>query len=195
MLVLGSPRLRAASRRFECLVGKLSLGRYLAREVVVGATIEKGRMTAAARGEVTVFIIGIRINRFTAVRSWWPLFTAMPRMLRELSRDPESGLLGYRQLFGGPRVVYLVQYWSSHEKLLAYASARDQEHRPAWAAFNRRTRAGRDNVGFWHETYVVPEGSYESVYVNMPAFGLGQATGVIPVGRRGENAAERLRGA
>lgn len=119
----------------------------------------------------------------------------MPRMLRELSRDPESGLLGYQQLLGGLRVVYLVQYWSSHEKLLAYASAGGKEHRPAWAAFNRRVRAGRDKVCFWHETYVVPEGAYESVYVNMPPFGLGRASGVIPVGRRGETAAERLRGA
>lgn len=161
----------------------------------MGATIEKGRMTAAARGEVTVFIIGMRINRFSAVRSWWPLFTAMPRMLRELSRDPESGFLGYQQLFGGPRIVYLVQYWSSREKLLSYASAGDREHRPAWAAFNRRLRAGRGKVGFWHETYVVPEGAYESVYINMPEFGLGRATGVIPVGLRGESAAERLRGA
>jgi hypothetical protein len=31
------------------------------------------------------------------------------------------------------------------------------------------------------------------VYVDMPPFGLGRATGVIPVGRRGERAADRLR--
>ncbi|WP_374331662.1 monooxygenase family protein [Aestuariivirga sp.] len=27
----------------------------------------------------------------------------------------------------------------------------------------------------WHETYVIAPGSYENVYVNMPAFGLGRA--------------------
>jgi hypothetical protein len=29
--------------------------------------------------------------------------------------------------------------------------------------------------------------------MNMPEFGLGRATGVVPVGRRGERAADRLR--
>ncbi|MBB1259476.1 DUF4188 domain-containing protein [Streptomyces alkaliterrae] len=158
----------------------------------MGASVNQGRTTAAAEGEITVFLIGMRINNLLALRSWFPVFRAMPGMLRELSQDKESGLLGYRVLRGGLRDIYLVQYWSSHEKLLAYASAPDRRHRPAWAAFNRRIRAGRGKVGFWHETYVVPPGRYESVYVSMPAFGLGAATGVIPVGRRGETAAQRL---
>ncbi|MFF3320971.1 DUF4188 domain-containing protein [Streptomyces sp. NPDC002889] len=153
----------------------------------------QGRMTAESEGGVTVFLIGMRINSFRAVRSWWPTLRAMPRMLRELSQEKDSGLLGHQLLLGGPRLVYVVQYWGSKDKLLAYASAPDQEHRPAWAAFNRRMREGRGKVGFWHETYVVPAGSYESVYVNMPAFGLGAATDVVPVGRRGERAADRLK--
>ncbi|MEW2389511.1 DUF4188 domain-containing protein [Streptomyces venezuelae] len=152
----------------------------------------EGRMTAEAEGDVVVFHIGMRINAFRAVRSWWPVFRAMPRMLKELSRDRESGMLGYRLLFGGTRVVYVVQYWESREKLLAYSTAQDKAHRPAWVAFNRRIREGRGKVGFWHETFVVPAGAHEQVYVNMPPFGLGAATGVIPVGRRGERAADRL---
>ncbi|MFE7774721.1 DUF4188 domain-containing protein [Streptomyces sp. NPDC057445] len=155
----------------------------------------QGRMTAESQDGVTVFLIGMRINSFRAVRSWWPTFLAMPRMLRELSKDKDSGLLGYRLLLGLPRVIYTVQYWESAEKLLAYSSAKDKEHRPAWAAFNRRMRTGRGKVGFWHETYVVPAGAYESVYVNMPEFGLGEATGVVPVGRRGDSAADRLKAA
>lgn len=158
----------------------------------MGATVIPGRMTAAAEGEVTVFLIGIRINKFRAVRRWWPSFTAMPRMLRELSREPDSGLLGYRLLWGGPRLFYLVQYWSSSRKLMAYAAATDGAHRPAWAAFNRRSRQARGAVGVWHETYVVPAGGYEAVYVDMPAFGLAAASAVVPVGRRGDRAAERL---
>ncbi|MBB1245404.1 DUF4188 domain-containing protein [Streptomyces durbertensis] len=158
----------------------------------MGASINQGRTTAAAEGEITVFLIGMRFTNLLAVRSWFPVFRAMPGMLRELSQDKDSGLLGYRLLRGGLRDIHIVQYWSSHEKLLAYASASDGSHRPAWAAFNRRLRAGRDKVGFWHETYVVPAGRYESVYVNMPESGLGAATGVIPVGRRGETAAQRL---
>src|ERR1700732_5263883 len=58
----------------------------------------KGRMTARAEGEVTVFLIGMRINKFRAPRDWWPVVGAMSRMLRELSREKGSGLLGARTL-------------------------------------------------------------------------------------------------
>ncbi|MDN0199657.1 DUF4188 domain-containing protein [Streptomyces sp. S.PNR 29] len=153
----------------------------------------EGRMTAAGQDDVVVFLIGMRINSFAALRSWLPVAKAMGPMLAELSREKGSGLLHYQTLLGFPRVLYLVQYWDSKEKLLAYASAPDKRHRPAWAAFNRRLREGRGKVGFWHETYVVPAGSYGSIYLNMPEFGLGRATGVVPVGRRGDRAAERLR--
>ncbi|WP_338673147.1 DUF4188 domain-containing protein [Streptomyces sp. SCSIO 30461] len=152
-----------------------------------------GRMTAQSQDGVTVFLIGMRINNFRALRSWLPVAGAMPRMITELSKEKERGLLGFQFLLGSPRLLYVVQYWESHEKLLAYASDRDGEHRPAWAAFNRRLREGKGKVGFWHETYVVPAGAYESVYINMPEFGLGAATGVVPVARRGESAADRLR--
>ncbi len=46
-------------------------------------------------------------------------------------------------------------------------------------------------MGIWHETYVVPEGSYESIYGDMPPYGLGKAHGVVPL-RDGVQAADRL---
>ncbi|MEU7133400.1 DUF4188 domain-containing protein [Streptomyces sp. NPDC046261] len=156
------------------------------------APISERRVTAAAEGDVVVFLIGMRVNRWRAVRHWLPVLAAMPRMLKELSRDGDSGLLGLRALGGGPRVFGVVQYWESREKLLAYASDPGGQHRPAWAAFNRRVRNSTGNVGIWHETYIVPAGSYESVYLDMPPAGLGAAWGVEPVGRRGERAAQRL---
>ena len=39
---------------------------------------------------------------------------------------------------------------------------------------------------------VVPAGSTETIYGNMPLLGLGRVSGVVPVGQRGETAAERL---
>ena len=36
------------------------------------------------------------------------------------------------------------------------------------------------DVGIWHETYLVGEGRHESVYVNMPPFGLGRAGQLVP---------------
>lgn len=47
-------------------------------------------------------------------------------------------------------------------------------------------------MGVWHEAYVVPEGSYESIYADMPAFGLAAAHGQVPVERRGRSAKERF---
>ncbi|MFG2893018.1 DUF4188 domain-containing protein [Streptomyces sp. NPDC048248] len=152
---------------------------------------QPGRSTAAARGDVVVFHIGMRINHFWAVHRWLPVFLAMPRMLRELSRDPSAGLLGHQLLSGSPRTYYVVQYWESKEKLLAYAAAPDKLHRPAWAKFNRHARDSKQHVGIWHETYVVPEGSYESIYGDMPPHGLGKAHGVVPL-RDGVQAADRL---
>ncbi|MYU21868.1 DUF4188 domain-containing protein [Streptomyces sp. SID8352] len=159
-----------------------------------GTSVTAGRTTADTEGDVAVLLIGMRINRFRAVRHWLPVFLAMPRMLRELAADPDSGLLGHVLLMGSPRVLYLVQYWESGEKLRAYAHAPGLTHHPAWTDFNRRRRqaAGRGHVGLWHETYLVPEGSHESVYVDMPPFGLAAAHGQVPVERRGRSAAERL---
>ncbi|MGW8482452.1 DUF4188 domain-containing protein [Microbacterium sp. NPDC055903] len=148
-----------------------------------------GRMSHHHEGELVVFHIGMQINRWWRPDLWLPAFFAMPRMLRELSIDTESGLLGYDLLLGagGP---YVVQYWSSMEKLYAYASAPDQEHRPAWTAFNKAARKAPGAVGVWHETFLVA--SAESVYVSTKRMGLAKATEHVPVGRRHDRAQARM---
>ena len=152
------------------------------------------RTTADAKGDVVVLLIGMRINRFWAVHLWLPVMLAMFRMLRELEKDPERGLLSRVLLTASPRTYYVVQYWESKEKLYAYASATDAFHHKAWAALNRKERGGRlrGQVGIWHEAYVVPEGSYEAIYGDMPAFGLAAAHGQIPLDRRGRYAKDRF---
>jgi hypothetical protein len=152
-------------------------------------TVIPARMTHDFDGDLVVFLIGMRINRPWRIDLWLPVFSAMPRMLAELMKDKESGLLGYRLAFsaGGP---FVVQYWNSHEKLYRYASDRGAGHRPAWAAFNRRARKAPGAVGIWHETHVIERA--ESIYVGMPVAGLADATSAVPVARRGETAAERL---
>src|SRR5690606_19564056 len=120
---------------------------------------------------------------------WLPPFFAMPRMLRELSGDPESGLLGFRVLLGagGP---YVVQYWSSIEKLYAYASNPTQEHRPASNRFNRLNRSAPKAVGLWHETFLVQRA--ESIYKATKPLGLGKATRLVPVSQARTAARDRL---
>ncbi|WP_261719525.1 DUF4188 domain-containing protein [Streptomyces sp. FZ201] len=153
-----------------------------------------GRTTAHVEGDAVVLLIGMRINHFWAVHHWLPVLTAMPRMLRELGKEPERGLLGHVLLTASPRTYYVVQYWESKEKLYAYAHAPDMFHRRAWGILNRKEKQGkaRRHVGLWHEAYVVPEGSYEAIYFDMPAFGLAAAHGQVPVERRGRTAKDRF---
>lgn len=153
-----------------------------------------GRTTAAAEGDVVVLLLGMRINHFWAVHHWVPVLLAMPRLLRELAKDRSRGLLGHILLTGSPRTYYVLQYWESKEKLYAYASAPDMLHHRVQAIINRKERKGklRQHVGIWHEAYIVPEGSYESIYAEMPPSGLAAATGVLPVESRGRRAADRF---
>ena len=154
------------------------------------ARIQSGRMTHQHDGDLVVFLIGMTINRPGRPDQGVPAFAAMPRMLKELAADPESGLLGYRLAFEGINPV-VIQYWDSLDKLYGYASAPAAEHRPAWGAFNRRARQNPGAVGIWHETYVVS--GAETFYGGTPVMGLAKATESVPVVRN--SARERLDGA
>ena len=151
--------------------------------------IRNERLTASLEGDFVVFLIGMRINKPLQVHKWLPVVQAMPRMLKELYRQPELGLLHADMWFS--RTTLMVQYWRSMEQLLAYAKSKNAEHLPAWQAFNRSV--GTDgSVGIWHETYAVSPGSHESVYGNMPAFGLGKAGTLLPATGLRHSAAGRL---
>jgi len=153
------------------------------------AQVIPGRMTHNYDGELVVFLIGMRINQPWRPDLWWPVFQAMPGMLTELEKDKESGLLGSRLTFS-PRAPWLVQYWSSRDKLYEYASNLDATHRPAWTRFNKMARKAPGAVGIWHETFQVS--SAESVYVHLPPIGLARATDLVPVARKGDSARERV---
>lgn len=154
--------------------------------------IHRDRMTARMDGDFAVFLIGVRLNRPWAVHRWWPVVSAMPRMLRELYTQPDAGLMSHEMWFS--RTIILVQYWRSMDALLAYAHARNAAHLPAWQAFNKAI--GTDgSVGIWHETYLCGPGRYENVYVNMPAFGLGKVGQLQPARSGLQSAAGRLAGA
>ena len=147
--------------------------------------VRKGRWTARFDGPFVVFLIGMRINKPWKVQSWWPIASAMPRMIRELSAQPELGFLGADTWAG--RTVLMVQYWRSFEALESYAHARDKAHLPAWAAFNRAV-GGNGDVGIFHETYRVEPGGQENIYANMPPTLLGRV-GHLVEARAGLNAA------
>lgn len=149
------------------------------------------RVCAELDGEFVVFLIGMRINKPWKFWRWGLVAAAMPRMLIELARQPELGLLHARSHFGFPGIMS-VQYWRSFEALEAYAKNRDAAHLPAWQAFNKAIGSNGD-VGIWHETYVIKAGAYENIYNNMPPFGLGAAgTLTDAIGAR-QQAHQRLR--
>ena len=149
------------------------------------------RVSAELPGDFVVFLIGMRINNPLLVHKWLPVASAMPRMVQELSRQPELGFLHAESWFS--RTLLMVQYWRSMEQLLAYATDREAEHLPAWKAFNRAVGTS-GAVGIWHETYAVSPGRFESVYVNMPRFGLGKAGSVVPASGHRSSARGRLGG-
>ncbi|TPW10527.1 MAG: hypothetical protein FD127_3701 [Acidimicrobiaceae bacterium] len=151
--------------------------------------IHPGRFTAAIDGDFVVFLIGMRINRLRKLRSWVPVAKAMPRMQKELAQHPELGCLGAANWFG--RTTVSVQYWRDFDSLNSFARNPDQTHLPAWRAFNKAINNSGD-VGIWHETYQVHQGSTEAVYGNMPVFGLAAAFDHVPVAARGQTAAERI---
>ena len=151
----------------------------------------KGRMTAAIEGDFVIFLIGMRIHKLWKVWKWLPVFISMPRMLAELGKSPELGLL-HAKTFFSLRSPYLVQYWRSFEDLHAYSVNRDNAHLPAWRAFNKAVGTNGD-VGIWHETYLIKAGQHESVYANMPPIGLGLAGGLKPVEGRNRSAKGRLK--
>lgn len=144
------------------------------------AKVWEGRYRASIEGDFVVFVIGMRFNKPWKFAQWWPVFSAMPKMLRYLENNPDKGMLGGRIAVSGLSAV-LVQYWRSFEHLEAFAKDADDPHLEPWREYNRKVGRSGD-VGVYHETYRVSPGDYEAIYVNMPAHGLAGAGKMEPVG-------------
>ena len=94
-----------------------------------------GRYTATHDGPVTVFLIGMRLNQPLRADLWWPVFSAMPRMLAHLAKDQSAGMLGFQNWFLPSPVV--LSYWRSPEHLQRFAANPDAPHLRPWRAFNK----------------------------------------------------------
>jgi hypothetical protein len=153
-----------------------------------------GRFSAEIDESFVVFLIGMRVNNIWAVNKWLPTAQAMGPMLNELYKYPEKGFLGQESFFRiWPINVVLITYWKSFEHLEHFARSADDPHLESWRAFNKSI--GIDgSVGIWHETYLIQPGQSESIYANMPVFGLAAATRHVPSIGRKETARRRLGG-
>jgi len=112
----------------------------------------------------------------------------MPPMLAKLSQQRELGLA--KTLLSW-RSITIIQYWKSFEHLTACAKSRDASHLPAWAAFNR-TIDKDSAVGIWHEIYLIGPHRAETVYVNMPRWGLARAADHLQITGLRDNARQRI---
>ena len=156
----------------------------------MAANIYSGRFTAKVDQDFVVFLIGMRINNFWTFRKWWPVSMAMGPIVRTLYENPEKGFFGAENFFNG-RTSLMLSYWDSFESLDRFARNPSDPHLESWKAFRGAVGDG-GTVGIWHETYQVKAESYESVYGNMPRFGLANAFEHIPVTQATKSARQRI---
>ena len=110
----------------------------------------------------------------------------MHQMLDYLVAHPEKGLLGYEM---GLKTI--VQYWRSFDQLEAFAKDKDDPHLQVWRDYWKRVGKSTRS-GHLARDFLVRAGEYEAIYGNMPAYGLGKASRLVPVAE-GRSARERLR--
>jgi hypothetical protein len=145
-----------------------------------------GRRTVNNDQDIVVFLIGARINKWWLLPLSLPILSRNQAMVRELRADPDSGCLAI-QSFG----FASIQYWRDLESLQAYASAKERKHKPTWVMFAKKLFKNAA-AGVWHETYQIKAGCYESIYVNMPAFGQGLFKQTVPADGPRATMARRL---
>jgi hypothetical protein len=131
----------------------------------------------------------MRFNKPLKIHKWLIVANAMPKMLRVLDEHPELGCLGYQQWYG--RTTVLISYWRDFASLDRFARDGELPHLEPWRRFNRLVRDSGD-VGIYHETYRVEPGDFETLYGNMPAFGLGAAGRQVAVRAKAQTAATRI---
>ncbi len=141
--------------------------------------IHEGRFTAEFDDDLVVFLIGSQVHKPFRFRQWIPVARAMATMQREIGEHPEIGCL-HIENFGALRNIS-VQYWRSFEDLERFSRSSDWSHLEAWRQFNKLIRDSGD-LGIWHETYLVRGGEFETMYGNMPRFGLAAAGRHVPIG-------------
>ncbi|KAI9094872.1 hypothetical protein DFS34DRAFT_582546 [Phlyctochytrium arcticum] len=138
-----------------------------------------GNSTARIQGDFVVFLIGARANTPSAILDsrFGEIGNAMTAMRKELQDQPELGCLGaedFISMYGDGSQILAVQYWRSVEHLHAYARGKGHVHVRAVPKFIKIAKDSPD-FGAWHETFAVKSGDYETFYLNMPPFGLGNA--------------------
>lgn len=147
------------------------------------AKILPGRITAQMSMQIEepfiMLILGIRVNDFRLFWKWIPTALYSLPMLYTLIRHRAAGFLGGQATYFWPGIG-LIQYWRTFEDLERFARSKEHPHFGAWRWYNKAIGT-KGSVGLWHEVFLVKPLCHETVYENMPLFGMAAATKPIPV--------------
>lgn len=97
--------------------------------------VHHSRMTARPEGDIVVFLIGMLIKKPWVVHKWLPVASGMLKMLGDLYRQVEEGVLSHEMW--SSRTILVVQYWKNVGLLMDYATAKTARHVAAWQRFRR----------------------------------------------------------
>ena len=113
--------------------------------------------------DLVVIYLGMRVNTARGVRT----LLGFGRKIQAAVQAQPDGLLLHENLLYSlvPPHLGMRQYWRDFDCLERWA--RSLPHQQWWQQFLR----DRGGTGFWHETYL-RGGQVESVYIDMPPFGL-----------------------
>jgi hypothetical protein len=114
----------------------------------------------------------VRLGLVTRKLRALPYVIKMGRAIDRSSRgaiEAGAGLLSSERFLAGWGHFVVFQYWASFEALESWS------HRPPhsdwWRGALDRMRT-RGDLGIYHETFLVPKDSVESIYLNCPVVGL-----------------------
>ena len=135
----------------------------------------------AARDDVVVFLIGTRCNHplgafAPGFKDLGDYFQGMQKSLEEHAE--EYGFLGATSWLNSNQrssksELMNVCYFRSVEGLHAFAHSK--HHREGWNWWNKNVKQF-PHISIYHETYHVPAGHYESIYVNSHISGINSTT-------------------
>lgn len=132
------------------------------------AKSEPSRVTAdlSQYPDLVVIYLGMRVNSPGGMPTLMKF--APPNMRKALTPTPD-GLLLHENITWSllPPHAGFRQYWRDFDSLERWA--RSGTHKQWWQNF----LADRKGTGFWHETYARGR-EIESMYIDMPGFGLGK---------------------
>lgn len=134
-----------------------------------------------ANNDIVVFLIGTRCNH--ALGMFAPGVQELNNYFIQMSKEldehaDEFGFLGMTSwLNSSDRTtnseILEVCYFRSVEGLHKFAHS--QYHRPAWDWWNKHVK-NFPHLSIFHETYHVPKGNWESIYVNSHVSGINATT-------------------